>query len=271
MTRRKRPEAKRRFRALSGLVRSFGDLIGRHPSIAGGITVFAVAFTFVSVNALIYQPGKHPAPLYDTRGVTHKPYPLDMKKVPVPSSRVTTFRIEHSDPQSTASIPPRQTVQPQAIVYDLQLAMRRGGFYGGAVDGVYGPQTQDAILAYQISAGLEPTGTVSDVLLVHVRLAGEDPVAVPQPKPGGKAPAADAASPAPAPAPRAAGEDQVADLIRDIQRGLSNIAYADVQVDGVIGKQTTTAIADFQRHYRLPVTGQPDKLVLQKLREIGAL
>ena len=57
----------------------------------------------------------------------------------------------------------------------------------------------------------------------------------------------------------------------DIQRGLSNIAYTDVKVDGVIGKQTTTAIADFQRHYRLPVTGQPDKLVLQKLREIGAL
>ncbi|MDA4848141.1 peptidoglycan-binding domain-containing protein [Hoeflea poritis] len=269
MSRRKRPEAKpRRFQALFGLVRSFGELIARHPSIAGGTTVFAVAFTFVSVNALVYQPGKHPAPLYDTRGVTHKPYPLDMKNVPVPSSRVTTYRIEHSDPQSTASIPPRRTPAPEALIYDLQLAMRRGGFYGGAIDGVFGPQTQDAILAYQLSAGLEPTGKASDELIVHVRLAGGDPVAVPKPKPGATQQAAPAPNP---PAQPKATEDAVADLIMDIQRGLSNIAYADVKVDGVIGKQTTTAIADFQRHYRLPVTGQPDKLVLQKLREIGAL
>ena len=270
MSRRKRPDAKRhRFQALFGLARSFGDLIARHPSVAGGITVFAVAFTFVSVNALVYQPGKHPAPLYDTRGVTHKPYPLDLKNIPIPSSRVTTFRIEHSDPQSTASIPPRSEPSPEAIVYDLQLAMRRGGFYGGAVDGVFGPQTRDAVLAYQLSAGLEPTGTATDELIVHVRLAGHDPVAVPKPKPGGKA---QEAVPAPTtPAPRGASEDAIADLIKDIQRGLSNIAYTEVKVDGVIGKQTTTAIADFQRHYRLPVTGQPDKLVLQKLREIGAL
>ena len=214
--------------------------------------------------------GKHPAPIYDTRGITQKPYPLDLKNIPVPSSRVTTFRIEHSDPQSTASIPERRVLEPDATVYDLQLAMRRGGFYGGSVDGVFGPQTQDAILAYQISAGLEPTGDVSDVLLVHVLLSGHDPIAVPQAKPVAAQPEAETVPAAP-PAPSEPEEDPVADLIADIQRGLSNIAYADVKVDGVAGKQTTTAIADFQRHYRLPVTGKPDKVVLKKLREIGAL
>ncbi|CDZ37449.1 Hypothetical protein, partial CDS, partial [Neorhizobium galegae bv. officinalis] len=69
--------------------------------------------------------------------------------------------------------------------------------------------------------------------------------------------------------PNAAG--QPSDLVLQIQRGLSNIAYADVGVDGVAGAQTKAAIRRFQRHYRLPETGEPDELVLKKLKSIGAL
>ena len=60
-------------------------------------------------------------------------------------------------------------------------------------------------------------------------------------------------------------------LVIQIQKGLSNIAYSDVEVDGVVGQQTAQAIRDFQKHYRLPVTGRPDRTVLEKLQEIGAL
>lgn len=61
------------------------------------------------------------------------------------------------------------------------------------------------------------------------------------------------------------------DLVLQIQRGLSNIAYTDVTIDGVAGSQTKAAIRHFQRHYRLPETGEPDELVLRKLKSIGAL
>jgi peptidoglycan hydrolase-like protein with peptidoglycan-binding domain len=61
------------------------------------------------------------------------------------------------------------------------------------------------------------------------------------------------------------------DLVLQIQRGLSNIAYADVEVDGVAGLQTKEAIRRFQKHYRLPETGEPDGMVLKKLKSIGAL
>jgi peptidoglycan hydrolase-like protein with peptidoglycan-binding domain len=64
---------------------------------------------------------------------------------------------------------------------------------------------------------------------------------------------------------------QPTNLVLQIQRGLSNIAYADVEVDGVAGTQTKAAIRRFQRHYRLPETGEPDELVLKKLKSIGAL
>ena len=268
-TRRKRPDRKSgRFPVVTGLFRSAGDMIARHPSIAGGVAAFAVTFAFVSVNALVYQPGKHPAPLYTTRTIVHAQRLVPAGEVPVPSSRVTTFRIEHRDPQSTASIPKRSRQSPDTTVEGLQQVMQSGGLYEGIVDGVLGPKTETAIRSYQKKAGLEPTGNATDTLLVHMLISKLETVAVPKPRPTG---AEATAGPPPQDPVTAERPDSVADLVMEIQKGLSNIAYSDVKVDGVIGKQTSAAIADFQRHYRLPVTGEPDKLVLKKLHEIGAL
>lgn len=60
-------------------------------------------------------------------------------------------------------------------------------------------------------------------------------------------------------------------MVLAIQKGLSNIAYANVSVDGIAGEQTRAAIRHFERHYRLPETGEPNERVLKKLRDIGAL
>jgi len=61
------------------------------------------------------------------------------------------------------------------------------------------------------------------------------------------------------------------DLVMKIQKGLSNIAYTDIAVDGLMGEKTRTAIRHFEKHYRLPVTGEPNYEVLAKLKDIGAL
>ena len=61
------------------------------------------------------------------------------------------------------------------------------------------------------------------------------------------------------------------ELVMKIQKGLSNIAYTDIAVDGLIGEKTRTAIRHFEKHYRLPVTGEPNEKVLAKLKDIGAL
>jgi peptidoglycan hydrolase-like protein with peptidoglycan-binding domain len=60
-------------------------------------------------------------------------------------------------------------------------------------------------------------------------------------------------------------------LVMDIQRGLINVAYTGITVDGVVGEKTKAAIRHFQRHYRLPETGEPDMAVLKTLKSIGAL
>ncbi|MCF1460069.1 peptidoglycan-binding protein [Agrobacterium vitis] len=69
----------------------------------------------------------------------------------------------------------------------------------------------------------------------------------------------------------ATGASGEASLIMDIQRGLINIAYTDISVDGVAGDKTKAAIRHFERHYRLPETGEPNMAVLKKLKSIGAL
>ncbi len=61
------------------------------------------------------------------------------------------------------------------------------------------------------------------------------------------------------------------DLVMKIQKGLSNIAYTDIAVDGLIGEKTRLAIRHFEKHYRLPVTGEANERVLVKLKDIGAL
>jgi peptidoglycan hydrolase-like protein with peptidoglycan-binding domain len=75
----------------------------------------------------------------------------------------------------------------------------------------------------------------------------------------------------PAPLSDVVAAEIVSELVLQIQSGLSNIAYADIAVDGVAGSQTKAAISAFEKHYRLPVTGEPNQTVLKKLIEIGAL
>lgn len=92
------------------------------------------------------------------------------------------------------------------------------------------------------------------------------------PLPVSTASAVPGAIPASDSAPSASGPASAqASLIMDIQRGLINIAYTDISVDGVAGDKTKAAIRHFERHYRLPETGEPNMAVLKKLKSIGAL
>ncbi len=279
MARRKQPEPAGGLHFVGGALRLIGTTISRHPSIAGGIVAVGVTFTYVTMNAM-YQPSKHPSPWFATRDQPRNAVASRPETVPVPESRVTTFKIERSDPQSTASIPEDVASIRNDTVFQMQQALRRAGIYAGTADGVMGPQTRKAIQFYQIQAGMEPTGEPDGELLVHLLIANLDSVVVPQSRPTVREPDA-ATSPIWSRSQEVAAGQQSQpkspapgvepDLVVDIQRGLSNIAYADIVVDGIVGERTRTAIVHFQKHYRLPVTGQPDAAVLAKLKEIGAL
>lgn len=249
-----------------------------NPSAAAGICTFAVAFSLVAGNALYGQNGGHPVPLFATRDATITQS--------VPSSAVAPRRVATRPVESAAQIPvPEMRPRAEApaaepsvagLVGETQAALKAAGFYGGEVDGLYGPKTREAILNFEKVAGLPQTGLVNEEVAsraaqwrgqnVARRDAAPQPVAKPR----------EAARVEPA-------RDDVrevsidirdvrdAALIARVQIGLINFGETGISVDGLIGEQTISAIRNFQSRYGLPVTGVPDDVLLRKMEQIGAL
>lgn len=291
-----------------GILRMLGQMVSAHPSLAGGSVAFAVIFGFVAANALWHQPGRHPAPILKTREIasaatpvaTIRPVTEPASQTPfvndVPARSVTTYRIERSDDTPTASIPvPNVTpavatpgiaaesaATPAAdpVLSQIQTILAASGLYSGEIDGLMGPKSAAAIRAWEENNGYSQTGEATAALLAimgqsSARAAPVDVVSriisspTPKPRPA-PAVAADQRADQPVTVPAGLPEGP-SELVRQIQSGLSNIAYADITVDGMAGAQTRAAISAFEKHYRLPVTGAPNEIVLNKLLEIGAL
>lgn len=51
------------------------------------------------------------------------------------------------------------------LVRELQLMLKRWGFYSGSIDDTFGPETEKAVIAFQKALGLNPNGI--EELLKH--------------------------------------------------------------------------------------------------------
>lgn len=269
-----------------------GGVIGRNPSVAGGTIAFLVIFSFVAANALWYQPGLHPHPIFRTRdpqspNVLGARHPADEQQ-----GDVTTFRIERpEDAAATTNATPAPAAPsqpPSQLVMDIQQQLVRRGLYNGIPDGMIGPRTSAAILFFEETVGMAQTGDATPEVLAALKTDAAGPSTVPAEKPredvSSKAAAEDPVAAAirsaektvktaPSSASRQVPTSEITnvDLVLKIQKGLSNMAYANVGVDGVAGEQTRAAIRHFQKHYNLPENGEPTEAVLKKLKEIGAI
>ncbi|KQV63813.1 peptidoglycan-binding domain-containing protein [Rhizobium sp. Root1220] len=267
-----------------------GGVVARNPSMAGGTAAFLVIFSFVAANALWYQPGAHPHPLLRTRDPL---FPSVLGPRPIVeehTGNVTTFKIERQDEvdlaQTTNATPAAPgTPQTSQLVMDIQQELVRRGLYNGAPDGVIGPRTSAAILFFEETVGMPQRGDATPDVLAALRMDAARPSAIPAERPRedinstAEDPVAAAIRSAETTiktAPTPARQVQSAELtnvgiVLKIQKGLSNMAYTNVGVDGVAGEQTRIAIRRFQKHYNLPENGEPSEAVLKKLKEIGAL
>ncbi|MBB4281216.1 peptidoglycan hydrolase-like protein with peptidoglycan-binding domain [Agrobacterium tumefaciens] len=279
------------------VVSAIGREILRHPKMVGSCGAFAVVFGFVAANALWYQPGVHPSPFLRTRDAEN-PNGIAGYRPAEPlgtHGNVTTFRIERPAETETAQQPAAETPaqpaaesqKPQQIVADIQAELKKRGLYEGEADGRMGPRTAAAIMFFEETLGMEQTGEPTTRVLAALRIDGATVAAIPRDRPADSTggveidPVAAAIRKAEAPRPKAepaslnssanAAKPANRELIARIQQGLINIAYADVKVDGVAGQQTRNAIRAFEKHYRLPETGEPSEVVLKKLKSIGAL
>jgi len=216
-----------------------------NPVAAGGTVVMGLTACLIVANAVGLQPGRHPAPFFQTR---ERP---DAMQLPEPDGRRTGLQIQ----------------EISTLVLDLQISLRKIGLYEGPLDGLNGPATERAIRAFERRAGQVETGEASEALLALVLLQGDAPatgqVPVPRAKPGFSGTVADN------PAVEAdAGVDADPALMK-IQKVLSELGYGPLKADGLMGANTTAAIRRFEFDRGLPLTGVPGAKVIERLEMVS--
>jgi peptidoglycan hydrolase-like protein with peptidoglycan-binding domain len=242
-----------------GKAASLGGMLARNPVLVGGSTAFLVAFSYVSANALWYQPHAHASAFFATRDlprfVEANGNQLDYGETE------TTITIERPEAPAAPALAP---VAADPVTKQVQQILKDLNFYDGAVDGIAGPNTRKAIETYQHKMGLTASGTVDALLLEQLGAARTTAGLAPIPRnrdPEPRTVAAVATTGEP-------GGDTSARIVK-IQAGLKAFGNDGMEIDGVIGARTRAAIKEFQSLFGLPETGEPDEAVYVKMREIG--
>jgi N-acetylmuramoyl-L-alanine amidase len=119
---------------------------------AAGLTADGVAGT-ATWNRLLPASNTASAP------VTPSPRPSVTPAPATPSPSVTPAPVTPPQP-TTVDFPVLRSGLRGAAVSTLQQRLRRLGFFDGAVDGVFGGETEDAVKAAQQNLGLEADGVV---------------------------------------------------------------------------------------------------------------
>ncbi|PIO41933.1 peptidoglycan-binding protein [Phyllobacterium zundukense] len=259
-----------------------GGLIASNPAIAGGSTAFLVTLGFISANALWYQPEGHDGVFFRTRpDLVFKPIKRESgmpgsssqnQPADAPIRKVKSVPIPQSPDPIAAAINGEPVLAPggDPEVAKLQQKLLALGFYSGTVDGISGKGTRAAIDAYRKATaemGIEVEQTVDNASETTASIA------VPAKKPGQTEEKATVQKVSTNPAPDAAGNAAPgglapAEIVR-VQAGLRAFGNDMVEIDGKVGASTKTAVSEFQKLFRLPVTGEPDKKLLAKMQEIG--
>lgn len=138
------------------------------------------------------------------------------------------------------------------VVEEVQRQLLAGGYYKGAVDGVVGKRTQQAIEAYQQDMGLELTGEPSAALAEHIRYTRQ--IAEASLFTGSIEPNPDAVARA---------------EIRRVQTGLAELAYSPGEISGDMSEETRVAIKQFQYDRGLEQTGEISGPLLSELSKLS--
>lgn len=215
--------------------RTVGAFVLRNPKALGGGTGFLVALSFVSANAIWYQPHHHTGAFFATR-------PTVAAEGAMPDAR-----------DGKALLRPASVPEPDPTVKRVQSSLKALGVYAGPVDGLPGPNTRQAILAFQGANGLPASGEMDAPLMAALveRTATTEAIPALRP-PGGETAPED-------------GRERV----MKIQAGLKAFGNEAIEIDGIMGARTQAAIREFQSLFGLPDTGEPDVALYAKMKEVG--
>lgn len=223
----------------SGRNESVAGIISRNPRESVGVFVAGGAFAIICANALFFQPGPHPAPIFASKPASKllaRP-PIALPP-PAPVQRVET------------------PVRPRAqIIADIQRELARRSFYDGAVDGVWGAKTDAAARDFAQANRLKAPVEASEDLL--------------------RAIAATAVAGKAATQTESVRNDPIAQLLAPdrrilaVQNVLAAYGYGQISPSGTLDSQTHEAIRKFEASHKMPVTGQISDQLVRALSEMS--
>lgn len=132
-------------------------------------------------------------------------------------------------------------------VRDAQGGLKQLGYYDGALDGINGPETQQAILRYQDDRGLRRDGTIDNTLIGRINAdvnAGVNPDTYPYAEAGGPS----------------------VQTIGEVQGSLNDLGYFNGRANGQLDRDTRSAILSYRRDRGLPVNETIDRQLMDTLR-----
>lgn len=194
----------------------------------------------VTYNVLLSQSPKQKLP--GTTAVRVQVKDIDVARVQQDVAPSSIDQLLSRQPQQLRPAP------DPALTRSVQQQLAHLGFYDGALDGQYGPQTIAAIKQYQRQNALKQTGAVSQKLLQHLSFTRK---------------IADASNNTGSIQP--SGQSNAS--VRKVQERLTLFGYNPGKIDGVMGASTTRAIELFEADRSLPVTG---KITAKLLQELGS-
>lgn len=115
------------------------------------------------------------------------------------------------------------------VVLQAQTLLAELGYGSLDIDGIEGPQTAEAVRAFQTAAGLSPDGRVSDALVARLEA------------------------------------EKQARMVAEAQRRLATLGFDPGPADGKAGARTRDAVAAFQRDQNLDPDGQVTLGLIEKL------
>jgi peptidoglycan hydrolase-like protein with peptidoglycan-binding domain len=163
-------------------------------------------------------------------------------------------RVDASSPQptkTTGTAPVATPPQTEVPIRAIQVELESRGYGVGRPDGVLSLVTRAAILAYEVDHGLPLTADASEDLLKAMVLgSADDTIAATQSR-----------------APVGPHAEQ---LIKTVQRSLTELGFGPIKIDGHLGEATNTAISRFERDQGVPPTGRISAAMVAKLARAAA-
>jgi peptidoglycan hydrolase-like protein with peptidoglycan-binding domain len=225
-------------------------------AIFGG---FFALMAGVAINTLWLQPDR-PQVAKVTTGASQQHARLtaaatDPRPLLQSATDTDAMRVARLAPDSAA--PAKMPVIPEAegdpvVIRTVQKELLKRGYGPVVPNGIIGPLSRAAIMAYEFDNALPLTGEATEVLLKRMR-DGVPAVRSPDPQ------------------ARKIRSLEAEQVVRTVQHSLTSLGYDAGRIDGRVGDETERAIRQFEAASGLAATGRISaELFSQLARAIGA-